>query len=182
MPRLSLPTRLLLFACSAVVLACATRPATAVAVKHMQKQQLKKQVVDMERQWRTATLNADIPLMDRLLSDDYVGISMTGQVNTKAMQMERLRKRTLVISRIDLSDLRVKLVGSVAIVTSRAEVEGINEGTRMNGTFRYIRVYQRLPSGIWKVTNFEATRVRGPDENAPSHPAPTPPAPTPPAQ
>jgi hypothetical protein len=28
--------------------------------------------------------------------------------------------------------------------------------------YRYTRVYSRLPSGTWKITNFEATRV-GPD-------------------
>ena len=29
----------------------------------------------------------------------------------------------------------------------------------MHGTYRYTRVYSRLPSGTWKITNFEATRV-----------------------
>jgi ketosteroid isomerase-like protein len=57
--------------------------------------------------------------------------------------------------------MQVKLVGSIAIVTSRAEVEGINDGTPVKGTFRYTRVYQRLPSGVWKITSFEATHVPG---------------------
>jgi ketosteroid isomerase-like protein len=59
----------------------------------------------------------------------------------------------------------VKLIGSIAIVTSRAEVEGTNDGVAVQGTFRYTRVYQRLPSGVWKITSFEATRVPGSRES-----------------
>ena len=55
--------------------------------------------------------------------------------------------------------MKVKLLGQVAIVTSLAEVQGQNEGLPLNGRFRYTRVYQRLPSGAWKITNFELTRV-----------------------
>jgi ketosteroid isomerase-like protein len=55
--------------------------------------------------------------------------------------------------------MQVKLIGSIAIVTSRAEVEGTNDGVPVKGKFRYTRVYQHLPSGQWKITSFEATRV-----------------------
>jgi len=106
-----------------------------------------------------AQLNDDIGQMDRLLSDDYVGITMNGQVVTKAQQLERMRSRQLELTKIDLTDVKVKLIGTTAIVTSQANVEGTNEGTPMHGTYRYTRVYSRLPSGLWKITNFEVTRV-----------------------
>ena len=119
----------------------------------------KQQIFDLEQQWRTATLNADVPLMDKLLSDDFVGISWTGQVNNKMSQLQRLKGRNLAITKMDVFDQKVKVVGAVAIVTSRAEIEGSNDGVPMIGTFRYTRVYQHLPTGAWKITNFEATRV-----------------------
>ena len=117
----------------------------------------------------------DVATMDRMLSEDFIGISMSGQVNTKAQQLERVRTRKLVITKVELSDMKVKLVGSVAIVTSRAEVEGTNEGVSVKGMYRYTRVYQRLPSGEWKITSFEATRIRRhPKENKTSRvPAPS---------
>jgi ketosteroid isomerase-like protein len=117
--------------------------------------------------------------MDKLLSDDYIGISMTGQVNTKAQQLDRMRMHKFALTRLDLGERQVKLIGSIAIVTSRAEVEGTNEGAPVKGTYRYTRVYQRLPSGIWKITSFEATRVPGPKnpnkaaENTPPPPGPS---------
>ena len=55
--------------------------------------------------------------------------------------------------------MKVKLIGSIAIVTSRAQVEGTSDGVAVKGIYRYTRVYQHLPTGGWKITSFEATRV-----------------------
>jgi ketosteroid isomerase-like protein len=81
------------------------------------------------------------------------------------MQLDRTRNRSFALTRMDLFDTKVKIVGNVAIVTARAELEGTNDGADLKGTFRYTRVYQKLPSGIWKITNFEATRVPEPGDH-----------------
>ncbi len=129
---------------------------------HEKKHAAKQQVEALEEQWRQAQLGGDVATMDKLLSDDYIGISMTGQVNTKTQQLDRMRLHKVALTKLDLGERQVKLIGSIAIVTSRAEVEGTNEGASVKGTYRYTRVYQRLPSGVWKITSFEATRVPGP--------------------
>ena len=100
--------------------------------------------------------------MDKLLSDDYIGISMNGQVNTKAQQLERISTRRVAITKLDLSEMKVKLIGSIAIVTSRAQVEGTSDNVSVKGIYRYTRVYQHFPTGEWKITSFEATRVPQP--------------------
>ena len=128
---------------------------------HEKKHAAKQQVEALEEQWRLAQLGGDVAAMDKLLSDDYIGITITGQVNTKAQQLDRMRMHKIALTRLDLGDRQVKLIGSIAIVTSRAEVEGTNDGAPIRGTYRYTRVYQRLPSGVWKITSFEATRVPG---------------------
>jgi len=128
--------------------------------------QYKHQVEQLEQVWRTAELTGDAVTMDKLLSDDYVGITMTGQVVTKMQQLDRLSHMSMVLSRLDLTDVHVKLIGTTAIVTSLAVIEGTYDGAPIRGTYRYTRVYSRQPSGAWKVTNFEATRV-GPPPLAP---------------
>lgn len=77
-----------------------------------------------------------------------------------------------MITKIDLSDRKVKLVGSIAIVTSQAEVEGTNESEAMHGLYRYTRIYQRLPNGEWKITSFEATRIQDHNEKKADHVTP----------
>lgn len=123
------------------------------------KPDYKRQVEQLEELWRIAQLNGDTTAMDKLLSDDYVGITMNGQVVTKMQQLERMRTRQFVLTKIELNDVKVKLIGSTAVVTCQAQVDGTNEGASIHGTYRYTRVYSRLASGAWKITNFEATRV-----------------------
>ena len=135
-------------------------PALAMGNPAGKKHDYKRQIEQLEEQWRVAQLTNDTSIMDKLLSDDYIGISMTGQVLTKAQQLDRVRTHSIMLSKMDLSDRKVKLIGSIAIVTSRADVEGSNENQPVAGMFRYTRVYQRLPNGIWKITSFEATRAR----------------------
>jgi ketosteroid isomerase-like protein len=149
-------------------------PAVAVAiVPHHKGHDLKLQVEQLEDQWRQAQLTGDVATMDKLLSDDYIGISVNGQVNTKAQWLERLQSRRIAVTKLELSDMKVKLIGSIAIVTSRAEVEGTSDGVSIRGIYRYTRVYQRLPSGTWKITSFEATRAPQPKAaNEPPLPAP----------
>ena len=123
------------------------------------KRDYKREIEKVEEQWRTAQLAGDVPTMDKLLAEDYFGISVTGQLNDKMQQLERLKSRRLVISRLDLSDRKVKIVGRIAIVTSLAEIEGMNDGAPLKGKYRYTRVYKRYPDGSWKITNFEVTQV-----------------------
>jgi len=143
-----------------LLLAGSLAPARANGPHPIRKDEYKHQVEHLEEVWRSAQLNDDVDAMDKLLSDDYVGITMTGQVVTKMQQLDRMKNRTLVLSKIELDDVKVKLIDrSTAVVTSRAEVDGTNDGMPMHGTYRYTRVYSRLPAGTWKITNFEATRV-----------------------
>lgn len=130
---------------------------------HATKKAATRQTVEaLEEQWRRAQLAGDVAAMDRLLSDDYVGISASGVVTTKTQQLARIRDRVAVLTRLELSDIKVKLIhGVVAVVTSRAEVAGSNENGPIKGSFRYTRVYQRSPGGAWKITSFEATRLPG---------------------
>jgi ketosteroid isomerase-like protein len=177
--RLSPPKRLHLLFTIALVLAISASAAHAFGV-HTPQGKEKQQIEKLEQQWRTATLSGDTGTLDKMLAEDFVGISWNGEVSTKAMQIDRIRTRTFALTRLDLTDSKVKLLGRVAIVTSLAQVTGTSDGADMTGTFRYTRVYQRLPNGTWQITNFEATRV--PDGTEHRHhdhgQPPPPPAPT----
>jgi ketosteroid isomerase-like protein len=149
-----------------LMMAALTLPARAKRPHPRRHDEYKHQVEKLEDVWRAAQLSGDVTAIDQMLADDYVGITMSGQMVTKTQQLDRMRKRTMVLSTYDLTDRKVKLIGTTAVVTSLAEIEGSNEGKPIHGTFRSTRVYTRMPSGIWKVTNFEATRV-GPGQRAP---------------
>ncbi len=154
------------------VFACESGSALNVKHHKPQKRDTRQTVEGLEEQWRHAQLSGDAAAMDGLLSDDFIGITASGRVNTKAQELTRVRDRAIVITQLDLSDVRVKLIGPiVAVVTSRAEVAGSSDGEPLRGTFRFTRVYQRLSNGVWKITSFEATHV--PSEKERRHPTET---------
>src|ERR1700745_835001 len=111
---------------------------------HEKKHDAKRQVEALEEQWRQAQLAGDVAAMDKLLSGDHIGITMTRPGDTKSQQLDRMRMKKIAITKLELGDRQVKLVGSIAIVTSRAEVEGTNEGAPVKGTHRSTRGYHRL--------------------------------------
>ena len=113
----------------------------------------------LEAEWRLAQLTGDVNAMERLLADDYVGITAAGQVNTKALQLERVRNRSAAFTQLDATDVKIKLAGTIAIVTSQSTLAGTVDGKPLNGVFRSTRIYQQQAGGTWKITSFEATRV-----------------------
>jgi ketosteroid isomerase-like protein len=127
---------------------------------HRGARTMRDQIEALETQWKKAALANDIEAMDHLLSDDYLGITANGQVVTKPQQLDRMRAHTFAINSLQVSDVKIKLISQhAAIVTSLAQVEGTNDGRPLHGSFRYTRVYQRIPNDGWKITSFEATHV-----------------------
>lgn len=129
------------------------------AQKHERKRLERAEIARLEQQWRQAQLAQDITTMDHLLADDFLGITAAGQVVTKAQQLDRMRSRQLDITKLDITDTKIKISGRLAVVTSLVKLDGTSNGAPLQGYFRYTRVYQHEPGDGWKITNFEATRV-----------------------
>jgi ketosteroid isomerase-like protein len=140
---------------------------------HGHKRAEREQIEGLEHEMQRAQLDGDTATLERLLSDDYLGISPNGELSTKAQQIDHMRERQLVITKYDVDDLKIKLIGQTAIVTSQVQLEGSLDAMPLRGHYRYTRIYQRLANGTWKVTSFEATRVRRPEDAAPAAAQPT---------
>jgi ketosteroid isomerase-like protein len=155
MDRATRSTRFLLLLLAASLLAVPLH-----AAPHRGTRNLRTEIVAIEQQWRQAALAGDSDAMEHLLSDDYLGILPNGEVVTKPQQLDRMKTHDLVITKLEVSDVKIKLLSRhAAIVTSLARVDGTSGDHPLRGSFRYTRVYQRLPGGSWKITSFEATRV-----------------------
>jgi ketosteroid isomerase-like protein len=126
---------------------------------HPPKRVEREQVEQLEEQWRQAMLTDDVSSMDKLLSDDYLGVTAGGDMVTKMQQLDRMRNRQITVTKLDTSEVKFKLIGQIAIVTSLAQIEAVADGKQIDGGFRMTRIYQHLPSGAWKITSFESTKV-----------------------
>ena len=143
-----------------VLLAAASIHAMPRAEKH----EVRHQIERLEDAWRNAVLHSNFTAMDGLLADDYMAITPSGILQSKEQALAALRSGAMRFSSLDLSDRKIRLYGTTALVTSRAEVRGTGSEGDMSGSYRYTRVYVRDARGVWRIVSFEASRIREPGE------------------
>ena len=115
-----------------------------------------REVVDMERQSKEATLHRDADFTRRTLADDYVAITPLGQVTTKEDAVSARKSGQLRYESLNVSDMVVRVYGDMAVVTARADVKGRQLGEDFSGPYRYTRVWVRR-NGHWQTVSYQAT-------------------------
>jgi len=150
---------------NSAVLAIALCAAIAlpVSAQHRQKKTYKQVIAGLEEQWRMAQANNDVATVDKLLAEDYIGISSQGMVSTKAETLARMQARQVVVHKLEVRDEKIAIHGDTAVVTSEVEVDATNNATQpptqIHSSLRYTRVYLHYPSGAWRIVNFESTHI-----------------------
>ena len=115
-----------------------------------------REVIEMERLSKEASLRRDPEFPLRALSEDYVAITPLGQVTTKQDTLAARKSGQLRYQTIDVSDMVVRVYGDTAVVTARADVKGHQLGEDFSGPYRYTRVWVRR-SGHWQAVSYQAT-------------------------
>ena len=115
-----------------------------------------REIVDMERQAKEASLRRDPDFTQRSLAEDYVAITPLGQVRTKQDSVSARKSGQLRYDTIDVSDMVVRVYGDTAVVTARADVKGHQLGEDFSGPYRYTRIWVRR-SGHWQAVSYQAT-------------------------
>ncbi len=115
-----------------------------------------RQIVDMERQAKEASLRRDADFSLRTLAEDYVAITPLGQVTTKKETVSARRSGQLRYEAMNITDMVVRVYGDTAVVTARAEVRGHQLGEDFSGPYRYTRVWVHR-NGQWQTVSYQAT-------------------------
>lgn len=119
-------------------------------------QEVIRQIVDLERQTKEASLHRDVDFCQRTLADDYVGITPLGQVSTKQDVLSARKSGQLRYETIDVTEMVVRIYGDTAVVTARADVKGHQLGEDFSGPYRYTRVWVRR-AGHWETVSYQQT-------------------------
>ncbi len=139
-------------------------PGKANGLHRGERHEFRHQIDQLEEMWRSAVLKGNTTELESLLADDYMAISASGTLQTKAETLANLRSGRMHFTALDISDRKVRFYGTTALVTSLAEVQGATADGNISGSYRYTRVYVRDPRGAWKVVSFEASKI--PDSGA----------------
>jgi ketosteroid isomerase-like protein len=154
-------------ACS-MLLVIGTEPLSAAVgaqVPRAQRHEYHHEIDQAEETWRAAMLKGNSTALAALLADDYTGITAKGAIQTKEQAVANLRSGTLQLTVLNISDRKVRVYGSTAVVTSVAELTGGKNDPEITGRYRYTRVYVRNAQGQWKIVSFEASRIQEGNEH-----------------
>ncbi|GAC1516936.1 MAG: hypothetical protein NVS1B4_15240 [Gemmatimonadaceae bacterium] len=117
-----------------------------------------RSVREVDRAVDAAALAGDTAAVRTLYAQDFVSITQDGAVRTRDDRIRGLASGEVRYESITEDDVRVRLVGPVAVVTGRAAVRARVGGSERIGTVRYTRVYGERDQR-WRLLSQQLTRV-----------------------
>ena len=119
------------------------------------------EIVELEARLRRAQLDADVAALDALVADALLFTGPDGRLATKADDLAAHGSGAVRFREHRPEELRVRRVGAdVAVAALRARLAVEVQGTRVEGTYRYTRVWAR-EGGAWRVVAGHVSAVPG---------------------
>lgn len=100
----------------------------------------------------------DLAALDRLLASDLTYTHGDGRVVDKAVFIADLKTGDFQYRAIEASDVKVRILGDVAIVTGSAAMSVVNKGAPADIRIRYTNVHVRR-SDAWQMIAWHANRL-----------------------
>jgi len=71
----------------------------------------------LEDAWVNAIVNRNIPVLERVIADDFNGVSPNGQQYTKREAIADVRSGAYAVESMKLENINVRVLGDIALVT-----------------------------------------------------------------
>lgn len=113
-------------------------------------------VLQLERQWETAIKNKDQATINRIVAEDSVLVSSTGELMSKAQADIDNQLTTIVASTI--MDMKVRVFGNIAVVVGSNQETSKNRSVDTSGLYRWTDVFEKR-NGRWQVISAQSTRI-----------------------
>ena len=118
----------------------------------------KELIASLEEDLRKAMLASDVATLDKLLSDDLIFTTHTGQRITKQDDLASHREGIFGFNDITFDDQLISEAENFAIVSVKVVINGVYNGQPANGVFMFTRVWSLGPMG-WQVSAGHACLV-----------------------
>ena len=122
---------------------------------------LEAEIVAREDALLRAITTNDVALLDDLLHDDLLFNGPDGQTGTKAQDLANYRSGGIQLRRAEASDRLIRAIGDDAVVAVTITLEGSYLGVRVDGRYRYLRVWQRT-GDKWRVIGGSVAALASP--------------------
>lgn len=120
--------------------------------------QTREMVAVFEERLITAMKESNILMLDALLAEDLIFTGHTGQMFTKADDLDAHRSGNIEIFEINASEQVIIPMGNIAVVSVLMEISGSFFGNTEVGFFRFTRVWKEAGEGM-QVVAAHSTQV-----------------------
>ncbi len=111
-------------------------------------------LTDLEHEWTVANINADKEKLNRILADDYVGMSSDGKNQGKAEYLKTIERDTS-IQKWEFEDLKVTLMGDRATLDGVVRLQLPDQETAFRFTDKFV-----WRDGRWQAVGSEISRIK----------------------
>jgi hypothetical protein len=105
-----------------------------------------------------ALLEEDWDALATLYADEYMLVRSDGSVLTKDEVLADLRTQKLSFESIEVSDEKLRIIDSVAVLTGQSWTRSRHAGALTQSCFRFIALYRETPRGL-KLLYFQSTSL-----------------------
>ena len=111
-----------------------------------------------EHAWAQAAIKGDAAALDKILADDLTHTHGGGRTETKAQFLEAIRSGAQKYEAIDYGEIKVRIYGLTAIVTSEPNIRTVNSGQPSSSHSRFLHVFVKQ-GGKWRLVAHQSTRM-----------------------
>ena len=124
-----------------------------------QNNKSEQEVRQMIEKYRTALLKRDASALEKIWADDYVFVTASGDVLTKAQRLENIKSGATTLDSIkEEENIAVRVYQNSAVATSRVTIKGQYGGQPTNGQYRSTHVWVKGPAG-WQLVSNQLTTL-----------------------
>ena len=106
-------------------------------------------VAALDTEYQAAVKNGDAATMNRILADDFVVVTGSGKVYTKADLLEMARTHRIQYEHQEDSNQTVRVWHDTAVVTAELWMKGVDQGKSFDWHVWFSDTYVRTPGG-WR--------------------------------
>lgn len=114
-------------------------------------------IAQLERDWVTAIVKKDEVALNRLLAEEFAGVSPTAHYYDKTMAIDDLRKGTYTVESMDLDEVSVNPYGDMAVAFASQQEKSRYDGRDVSGHYHYTNVWTKR-DGRWQAVASHGTR------------------------
>jgi len=125
-------------------------PAQKQSAKRTQTERVVEAIRKLDNERIQAQIHADVPVLDRIYSDDFIGVGPSGTGRTKPQVIADFTSGDLKFQSITTDEVQIRVYANTAVETGLSTMIGQDKGKAVPRDNRFTRVWIRK-QGRWRL-------------------------------